>query len=261
MTVTSPAALLQEVDEAFFRAYKGLHPDSFATVTYVEPRTQVDKIEADAANGGPETSVEAQPADNNSIITSTVITLGDFVDTDALSPGFTLTSCKTDEEFGQHVLELTYPEFRSKVAAGQRVVVGGHAFGVGSSRESAVSALKGAGVQAVIARSFAFIYSRNQPSLGLPGIVMSDEEFYSAAGEGAEVEIDLARRTVSVDGRSFPFQLSDIEYELTRNKGIAQSYKRYGKAIWEKMTSGKTTPKIEKQEPVAHGGIDDRLTW
>lgn len=122
---------------------------------------------------------------------SKIVKLGDFIDTDALAPGFTLTSCTTDEEFGRHVLCHTYPEFREKVQSGQRIVVAGKAFGVGSSRECAVSALKGAGVQAVIARSFAFIYGRNQPSLGLLGIVMSDERFYEAAKEGEEIEIDL----------------------------------------------------------------------
>ncbi len=49
----------------------------------------------------------------------------------------------TEEEAGQYVLEFTHPEFRRKVRDGQRVVVAGNAFGVGSSRENAVSALKG----------------------------------------------------------------------------------------------------------------------
>lgn len=60
-----------------------------------------------------------------------------------LAPGPTLTTCVTDEEFGQHVLEHTHPDFRAKVKDGQQIVVAGHAFGVGSSRECAVSALKG----------------------------------------------------------------------------------------------------------------------
>lgn len=52
-------------------------------------------------------------------------------------------SCKTDAERGAHVLQHTHPEFRSQVRNGQQVVVAGNAFGVGSSRETAVSALKG----------------------------------------------------------------------------------------------------------------------
>jgi hypothetical protein len=60
-----------------------------------------------------------------------------------LAPGPTLTTCVTEEDFGKHVLEYTHPEFRGKVKGGQQVVVAGNAFGVGSSREVAVSALKG----------------------------------------------------------------------------------------------------------------------
>jgi len=44
---------------------------------------------------------------------------------------------------GKHCLEATHPEFREKVRNGQQVVVAGKAFGVGSSREEGVRALKG----------------------------------------------------------------------------------------------------------------------
>jgi 3-isopropylmalate dehydratase small subunit len=75
-------------------------------------------------------------------------------------------------------------EFRDKVKGGQKAVVVGKAFDCGSLWEVAVSALKGnmlpkmlplerrflislagAGAQAVIAKSFAFICGRNQLSL------------------------------------------------------------------------------------------------
>lgn len=52
-------------------------------------------------------------------------------------------AAKDDEELGSHCMEHVYPEFRSLVRGGQRVVVGGEAFGCGSSREQVVSALKG----------------------------------------------------------------------------------------------------------------------
>jgi 3-isopropylmalate dehydratase small subunit len=52
-------------------------------------------------------------------------------------------TAKTDEDFGAHVLEFTHLDFRDKVKGGQNVVVTGKAFGGGSSREVAVSALKG----------------------------------------------------------------------------------------------------------------------
>jgi len=72
--------------------------------------------------------------------------------------------------------------------------VGGKGFGCGSSREEAPRALKGCGVQAVIARSFAFIYSRNQANMALLGIVMDDDRFYELAKEGTQLIIDVPKR-------------------------------------------------------------------
>ncbi len=45
------------------------------------------------------------------------------------------------------------------------IVVAGVGFGSGSSREEAPRALKGSGVKAVIAKSYAYIYGRNQVRL------------------------------------------------------------------------------------------------
>lgn len=44
---------------------------------------------------------------------------------------------------GAHCLEFTNPAFRSRAKEGFNVVVAGKAFGCGSSREQAVSALLG----------------------------------------------------------------------------------------------------------------------
>lgn len=49
------------------------------------------------------------------------------------------------------------PEFVKKVKAGD-IIVAGESFGCGSSREHAPIALKAAGVNAVVAKSFARIF-------------------------------------------------------------------------------------------------------
>ncbi|EME87013.1 uncharacterized protein MYCFIDRAFT_194909 [Pseudocercospora fijiensis CIRAD86] len=265
MTITDPAPFLAQLDQAFFAKYKGLGGGGLAPVDYCEPTPFQDTTETHETTNSPTNTIKPQNSDAlqqpTSVIQSKVITLGDFIDTDALSPGFTLTSCTTDEEFGQHVLCHTYPEFRSKVKSGQRVVVGGTAFGVGSSRESAVSALKGAGVEAVIAKQFAFIYGRNQPSLGLLGIVMEDEEFYAAARDGEAITIDLPQRMITVAEKEFAFRLSEIEDRLTVNKGVAESYRRHGKAIWEKLMEVEPVDKEEGVSRTAQERTDTSLQW
>lgn len=111
----------------------------------------------------------------------------------------------------------------------------------------------------VIARSFAFIYGRNQPSLGLLGIVMSDEDFFEAATEGQDVSIDIPTRTIQVAGKEFNFKMAEMEYRLTMNKGITAAYKRFGKAIWEKLTEGDTESMVE--EDTEGKTTDKRMEW
>lgn len=114
----------------------------------------------------------------------------------------------------------------------------------------------------MIARSFAFIYGRNQPSLGLLGIAIDDDEFHQAAGEGAGITIDVPNRIVVVGGREFPFQLSGMEYNLTVNNGIASSYRRFGKGIWETFTTGKSsTPISEVLQVVEENQPKKELQW
>ena len=117
---------------------------------------------------------------------------GDQVDTDVIIPARYLTTAD-EAELGKHALEDLDPTFASSVRPGD-VVVAGANFGCGSSREHAPLALKGAGVSAVIAASFARIFFRNAINTGLP-IVVSPE---AVAGieSGDEVAVDASTATV-----------------------------------------------------------------
>lgn len=93
-------------------------------------------------------------------------TLGDNVDTDQIIPARYLVT-SDEKELASHCLEDTAPEFTKKVSVGD-VLVGLKNFGCGSSREHAPIAIKGAGVSAVVAKSYARIFYRNSINLGLP---------------------------------------------------------------------------------------------
>ncbi|OAL40034.1 hypothetical protein AYO20_00452 [Fonsecaea nubica] len=268
MSITSPADFLKDLDTDFFKRYRPLSDVDMVPVEYVEPDLGRSSTAAKTNNTitatiDPASNAEDEPPRKLDKISSKIVTLGDFIDTDALAPGHTLTSCVTDEDFGEHVLEHTHPEFRAKVRGGQQVVVAGHAFGVGSSREMAVGALKGVGVQAVIARSFAFIYGRNQPSLGLLGVTMTNEAFYDVAREGEEITLDIPARTITVAGHSFPFTLSEMEYNLTINNGVAESYRKFGKGIWERFTgAGKEEAEMSIVRAAVQGsGEESRMGY
>lgn len=92
----------------------------------------------------------------------------------------------------------------------------------------------------MIARTFAFIYGRNQPNIGLLGIIITEEEFYTRAIDNADIEIDLCARAVTVDGQTFRFALDDMELKLIHNKGLSGAYRLFGKALFGKMCGGDT---------------------
>lgn len=93
---------------------------------------------------------------------------GDNIDTDVLAPGLYMKSPLS--ELARHCLEAVEPRFAAEVQPGD-IVVAGRNFGMGSSREQAVMALRELGVSAVIAPSFAGIFYRNALNLGLLALV------------------------------------------------------------------------------------------
>jgi 3-isopropylmalate/(R)-2-methylmalate dehydratase small subunit len=95
---------------------------------------------------------------------------GDNVNTDVIFPGKYTYNLKTPEEIAAHALEDLDPSFAASVQPGD-VIVAGRNWGMGSSREQAVTCLKYAGVGAVMASSFAGIYFRNCINQGVLPIV------------------------------------------------------------------------------------------
>ncbi len=91
---------------------------------------------------------------------------GNDIDTDLIIPAKYLVTTDA-KELGLHCLEGLKKDFPSEVKSGD-IIVGGKNFGSGSSREHAPLAIKGAGIAAVIAPSFARIFYRNSINIGLP---------------------------------------------------------------------------------------------
>ena len=142
---------------------------------------------------------------------------GDDVDTDLIIPARYLNT--TDiAELSKHCLEPVNPEWAGRVAAGD-VIVAGKNFGCGSSREHAPLAIKGVGVAAIVAVSFARIFYRNAFNIGLP--VIEAPEAAAAVAEGDELEIFLDEGKITVGGKSFPFSpIPDFMMDLVRAGGL-----------------------------------------
>jgi 3-isopropylmalate/(R)-2-methylmalate dehydratase small subunit len=110
---------------------------------------------------------------------------------------------------------------------GASVLVGGHNFGCGSSREHAPWALKGAGFQAVISTYFADIFKNNALKNGLLPVVVdkaTHEQLISLAQEDAttQVTVNLAEQTVTLpDGRQVEFPIDGFSKHCLLN-GVDQ---------------------------------------
>ncbi len=127
---------------------------------------------------------------------------GDNVNTDVIFPGKYTYSILEPEEMARHALEDLDPGFAQKVKPGD-VIVAGRNFGCGSSREQAATCLKYAGVQAVVAKSFARIFFRNAINQGLP--VLQSEEAVDSIEDGGEIEIDFDRGSIKTARGDFSF--------------------------------------------------------
>jgi 3-isopropylmalate/(R)-2-methylmalate dehydratase small subunit len=126
------------------------------------------------------------------ILKGRVWKFGDDVDTDAIIPArYLITS--DPKELAAHVMEDADSEFPKKVKPGD-ILVAGKNFGCGSSREHAPIAIKAAGIQAVVARSFARIFYRNAFNIGLP--IFESPGIEEAVEEGDEVEIDAGEGAI-----------------------------------------------------------------
>lgn len=107
---------------------------------------------------------------------------------------------------------LNRTEFRDA-----KIIVAGHNFGCGSSREQAVWALQDYGVECVIAVSFSDIFRNNALENGLLPVCMTQSDVSDLhrcvnAMAPCDIEVDLAaQRVVGPDGAAHGFDFDAVE--------------------------------------------------
>lgn len=126
-----------------------------------------------------------------------VLIPGDDVDTDVMYPGAYL-NIEDPEEMKPYLFEGYDPSLRDQLAGGDAIIVTGANFGIGSSREHVVQAMKAWGVRCVVGASFARIFRRNCVNLGLP--ILECPGVTEAAKQGSRMVIDTDTGEVDVDG-------------------------------------------------------------
>jgi methanogen homoaconitase small subunit len=154
------------------------------------------------------------------ILKGKVWRFGSNIDTDVIIPGRYLRTFNPDD-LSAHVMEGERPDFASKVQK-EDIIVGDLNFGCGSSREQAPIAIKNAGVDAIIAKSFARIFYRNAINIGLP-VITADIE----VDEGDVVRIDLKNGNIHnlTTNKSFKIKkFKDFLLNILLDGGLVDHY-------------------------------------
>jgi len=147
------------------------------------------------------------------------------INTDEIIPARYLNT-DDEAELAKHCMEDLDAEFVKKVKKGD-VIVAGEDFGCGSSREHAVWAIRGAGVQAVIAKTFARIFYRNAINNGF--YIIESPHAPDGIEDGDELEIDYKKGTIKVikKGVSYAFfPLSSFALEIINDGGLLEHIKK-----------------------------------
>jgi len=152
--------------------------------------------------------------------------LGDDIDTDTIIQSRRKRETLDPARLKPFILESHDPDFASSVEAGD-ILVAGSNFGCGSAMEVAVTVVLGAGIRAVIAKSFARTYFRNAINNGLLPVTCDTR----AIGEADNIEIAAtgAGLIVRAGGVEIPAEpLPDAVRGIVEAGGLVAYLKRHG---------------------------------
>lgn len=148
---------------------------------------------------------------------------GDEVNTDDMFPGFAMKM--PIPEAAKHMFNATRPNWVHEVREGD-IVVGGRAFGIGSSRPVPLLMLE-LGVGCIVAEEYNSLFLRNCINYGLPAVTAPG--IRGAVNEGDELRVDVERAVVE-----------------NRSTGEVFSAKAYPPFILDILDSGGLLGKLEK---------------
>jgi len=157
----------------------------------------------------------------------------DDIDTDRIIPARYLR-CVTFDGLGEYAFydDRFNPDgspkkhpLNDKRFKGANIIIAGANFGCGSSREHAPQAIKRAGIDAIIAESFAEIFYGNATTLGIACITLSRNEINelkSLVEKSPETKfvIDIEKETLFTPEKTYRFQIN----QNTKRDFLAGTY-------------------------------------
>lgn len=157
----------------------------------------------------------------------------DDINTDLIFPGkYTYEPLKPEEQ-AKYAMEDYDSEFIKQVQK-HDIIVTGKNFGCGSSREQAVTCLKHAGVNAIVAKSFARLFYRNSINSAL-AVIECPEAAHAVLDQQAKqgsqlsnfrMKIDLSTGKVFLDSQKYSLPPWDEQAMLIFKAGGLVEYTR-----------------------------------
>lgn len=160
------------------------------------------------------------------IIKGKLFCFGDNINTDWIISGrykFSITDMK---ELSKYLFEDIRPNFHKELLPHNSIIVAGENFGMGSSREQAPWVIKEAGVNCVIAKSFARIFYRNSFNIGL-ALIEADT---SLLKEADTITIDLSKGIIKKKDENTDIKFKpwdNFRKELVQCGGIMNYLSKY----------------------------------
>ena len=172
------------------------------------------------------------------IINGKAYVLGDNIDTDQIIPAKHLVYSLSDPEerklYGKYALSGV-PDAAAGLPQGNvrfvpendhrsayQIIIGGKNFGCGSSREHAPEAMQIAGIQAVVAESYARIFYRNSVDGGFFVPFEATQRLIGEIKTGDDLEIDVPKGTLTnrTSGKTYSLRpLGDV-LEIVKAGGV-----------------------------------------
>jgi 3-isopropylmalate/(R)-2-methylmalate dehydratase small subunit len=155
----------------------------------------------------------------------------DDINTDLIYPGKYTYEPLEEKEQARHAMEDYDVEFADQ-ARKHDIIITGKNFGCGSSREQAVTCLKYAGVDAIIARSFARLFYRNAINSAVAVIECPeavDDVFklktrHASRLSNLKMKIDLSNGKISLPLKEYSFPPWDEQAMLIFKAGGLVEY-------------------------------------
>nr|WP_326183745.1 3-isopropylmalate dehydratase small subunit [uncultured Oscillibacter sp.] len=158
--------------------------------------------------------------------------LGDNVNTDVIYPARYLVLFDPDE-VKRHLFEDIDPALAPKLAGGG--VLGGENFGCGSAREQGLTALKYAGTDLVVCKSFSRAFYRNGINNAVPLFIADCPEPPEEIAEiGDELEADFKTGVLTNLSTGRAFQCTptpDFIIQVLQAGGIFPYYEQHEKEL------------------------------